>query len=46
MKPVVKNIALERMEILLDNAVCNAKTNPKLPQRTASLEQKINTNNM
>jgi len=41
MKPVVKKIALERMEILIDNAVSNAKTNPKLAQRQALLAKKI-----
>ncbi len=41
MKPVVKKIALERMEILIDNALSNAKTNPKLAQRQASLAKKI-----
>ena len=41
MKPVVKKIALERMEILIDNALSNAKTNPKLAQRQASLVKKI-----
>ncbi len=41
MKPVVKKIALERMEILIDNALSNAKTNPKLAQRQALLAKKI-----
>jgi len=41
MKPVVKKIALERMEILIDNAISNAKTNPKLAQRQALLAKKI-----
>ena len=41
MKPVVKKIALERMEILIDNALSNAKTNPKLAQRQALLARKI-----
>ncbi len=40
MKPVVKKIALERMEILIDNALSNAKTNPKLAQRQALLAKK------
>ena len=41
MKPVVKQIALERMQILIDNAISNAKTNPKLAQRQALLARKI-----
>jgi len=41
MKLVVKKIALERMEILIDNALSNAKTNPKLAQRQALLAKKI-----
>lgn len=41
MKPVVKQIALERMQILIDNAMSNARTNPKLAQRQALLARKI-----
>ena len=41
MKPVVKQIALERMQILIDNAISNAKINPKLAQRQALLARKI-----
>ena len=41
MKPVVKQIALERMQILIDNAISNVKTNPKLAQRQALLARKI-----
>ena len=41
MKPVVKQIALERMEILIDNAISNARSNPKLAQRQALLARKI-----
>jgi len=37
----MKKIALERMEILIDNALSNAKTNPKLAQRQALLAKKI-----
>jgi len=43
MKPTVKKIALERMHILIENAISNAKTNPKLSQRQASLARKIST---
>ncbi|MDH3191976.1 MAG: RNase P subunit [Nitrosopumilus sp.] len=41
MKLAVRKIALERMQILIDNAISNAKTNPELSQRQASLAQKI-----
>ncbi len=40
MKPVVKQIALERMQILIDNAISNAKTNPKLAQRQGLVARK------
>ncbi len=41
MKPIVRKIVLERMEILIDNAISNAKKNPKLAQRQASLARKL-----
>ena len=41
MKPTVKKIALDRMQILIDNAILNAKTNPELSQRQALLARKI-----
>lgn len=41
MKPAVRKIALERMQILIENAISNAKTNPALSQRQASLARKI-----
>ncbi len=41
MKPTVRKIVLERMEILIDNAISNAKINPKLAQRQASLARKL-----
>jgi ribonuclease P protein subunit RPR2 len=41
MKPTVKKIALDRMQILIDNAILNAKTNSKLSQRQALLARKI-----
>ena len=43
MKPAQKIIALERMQILIDNAIHNAKTNPQLSQRQALLARKIST---
>ena len=42
-KPAVRKIALERMEILISNAMSNARTNPKLSQRQAQLARKIST---
>ena len=41
MKPAIRKIALERMQILITNAISNAKTNPVLSQRQASLARKI-----
>ena len=41
MKPALRKIALERMQILIDSAISNAKMNPNLSQRQASLAQKI-----
>ncbi|KAG2474315.1 MAG: Ribonuclease P protein component 4 [Nitrosopumilales archaeon] len=41
MKPTVRKIVLERMEILIDNAILNAKINPKLAERQASLARKL-----
>ena len=41
MKPAVRKIALERMQILIDNAISNARVNPELSQRQALLARKI-----
>jgi ribonuclease P protein subunit RPR2 len=41
MKPIIRKIALERMQILIDNAISNAITNPDLSQRQALLAKKI-----
>jgi len=43
MKPKTKEIGLERMQILIKNAISNARTNPTLAQRQASLAQKLST---
>ena len=43
MKPVVRKIALERMQILIDNPISNARTNPELSQRHAQLARRIST---
>jgi len=42
-KPAVRKIAMERMQILIENAISNAKTNPELSQRQASLARRIST---
>nr|WP_246271093.1 RNase P subunit [Nitrosopumilus cobalaminigenes] len=38
-----KKIAMERMEILIENAICNARKNPELSQRQASIARRIST---
>ena len=43
MKPSVRKIALERMQILINNAISNARTNPELSERQAYLAKKIST---
>jgi len=43
MKLVAKKIAMERMEILIENAISNAKINPKLSQRQAYIARRIST---
>ena len=43
MKLAAKKIAMERMEILIENAISNAQTNPELSQRQASIARRIST---
>ena len=43
MKPIVYKIAMERMQILIDNAITNARTDPELSQRHASIARRIST---
>ena len=43
MKPIVYKIAMERMQILIDNAISNARTDPKLSQRQASIARRISS---
>ncbi len=43
MKPAIRKIALERMEILINIAISNARTNPELSQRQAQLARRIST---
>lgn len=43
MKPAIRKIALERMQILIDNAITNARIDPELSQRQAFLARRIST---
>ncbi|HSB83192.1 MAG TPA: RNase P subunit [Nitrosarchaeum sp.] len=43
MKPATRDIAIERMEILIKTAISNARTNQELSQRQALLAKKIST---
>jgi len=42
-KPIVYKIAMERMQILIDNATMNARTDPELSQNQASIARRIST---
>jgi len=42
-KPGAKKIAMERMQILIGNAITNAKKDPELSQRQASIARRIST---
>lgn len=43
MKPATRELLMERMQILIKAAVSNAKTNPDLAQRQASLAKRLST---
>jgi len=43
MKPIVYKIAMERMQILIDNAISNARINPELSQTQASIARRISS---
>ena len=43
MKEALRQIALERMEILIQNAISNARTNLSLAQKQATIAKKIST---
>ena len=43
MKHAQRKIALERMQILIDNAIKNIKSDPKLAQKHAFLAKRIST---
>jgi len=42
-KPIVYKIAMERMQILIDNAISNARINPELSQTQASIARRISS---
>ncbi|WP_278973888.1 RNase P subunit [Nitrosopumilus sp.] len=43
MKSAVRKIAIERMQILIEKAILNAKINPELSKRQAFLARRIST---
>ena len=43
MKPAHRDLAIERMQILIKNAISNARSNPDLAQRQASLAKRLST---
>lgn len=43
MKPAIKDLLIERMEILIKNAMSNAKSNPELAERQATLAKRLCT---
>jgi ribonuclease P protein subunit RPR2 len=43
MKPSTKEIALERMRILIQTAISNARTDPELSQKQAQIARRIST---
>jgi len=43
MKHAKRKVALERMHVLINNAISNARLNPDLAQRQASLARRIST---
>ena len=43
MKPSTRKIALERMQILIQTAISNARTNPELSQKQAQIARRISS---
>lgn len=43
MNPTVRKIALERMEILINHAISNARENPDLSEKYGKLARRIGT---
>ncbi|MFB5607813.1 MAG: RNase P subunit, partial [Candidatus Nitrosomaritimum yanchengensis] len=43
MKHSLRKIAMERMQILIENAISNARKDPELSQRQAHLARRLST---
>ena len=43
MKAALKDLITERMQILIKNAISNARSNPELAERQASLAKRLST---
>ena len=43
LKPALRGIALERMQILIESAVSNARADPGLAQRQARMARRLST---
>lgn len=43
MKPSTRKIALERMQILIQTAISNARANPELSQKQAQIARRISS---
>jgi len=43
MKAALKDLITERMQILINNAMSNARSNPELAERQASLAKRLST---
>ena len=43
MKPAIKDLLIERMQILIKNAISYAKTDPELAERQAALAKRLCT---
>jgi ribonuclease P protein subunit RPR2 len=43
MKPAIKELILERMQILIKNAISNAESKPELAERQAALAKRLCT---
>jgi ribonuclease P protein subunit RPR2 len=43
MKPAIKDLLIERMQILIKNAISNSRSNPELAERHAALAKRLCT---
>jgi len=43
MKPAIKDLLIERMQILIKNAMSNSRSNPELAERHATLAKRLST---